>query len=300
MSAMRIAWYLKIGWMCMDLLNRMLLNKRFTKAQWADIFGDNFAFFNDFLTRTKYKAHSIPCSKGCLREVREYEGKNYALCTEEPKYCDDIVIEDDEICLWNFDAIRFAEVLLNRLKTLPLTPSVSLFDADSLTYQIAHYQEKNTSHRTLMLYWSLLPEALNNVTLPNLFVMQPDFVVLTVSAIPPDIINPGNPFHTRVIKLNELPHHLVEESVILNLTKKFSDILNQPLAPVLSDQAIKDAATGEEKRLKQQARGERRAKDIKYSAQLRETKIEKIALPIVQEKPRHYSANSLAEVRVFP
>ena len=230
---------------------------------------------------------------GRLTQVND---RKYAIYTLEPQNCEDIIVSDDDIRLFSFDCYQFADTLLNKLIGLPLTKSVQLVFNHSLTYHLAEYFENDEFSRALYVYFSLLPKELDNLDLSYLFSQHNDFVVLTIGKPYADLTTAANPFSSRLITIDGLLGNDITDRQGLNLTKRFSDILSNPIVRILSEQVVKDSETGRNERLKQQQLGQLRAKDIKHSAVLRKQEIQNIALPFVEKKPHHYSATSLARI----
>lgn len=269
---------------------------KWIKKDWHTQLGKDFDALQPFLQRTKDKAHSYPCDKGCLREIRTYANKIYGICTNsDESCCDNIELSDEEITLYSLNIEKLADVIIKHLSDLPLNKSIAKEDSHSLTYHVATYDENDEYSRSLSVYFSLFPQHINNIELSNIFTKRPDFVILTLSNI--NLNTLSNAFAQRIIKLDStILLKKLNAHAQLNLAKRLSEILVTTTAPAFSEPVLKDYAFGKHSRLKQQNNARRRANDIKDQTEERYEKPFDLALYEIEKATKNtYSASSLAE-----
>ncbi len=132
---------------------------------WKDRFGEDFDAGREFLRLTNRRAEAYPCPSpggvGCPRSIVDHgKGKFAAVCGDQPKRCDKLILTKQDIAIYEFDTRKLGTAIA---VAFGIDPDFNEATGFQQTYRVGDYHPQAGKRFPLFLTIQTDPASLRGV-----------------------------------------------------------------------------------------------------------------------------------------
>ena len=132
---------------------------------WKDRFGEDFDAGREFLRLTNRRAEAYPCPNpggvGCPRSIVDHgKGKFAAVCGDQPKRCDKLILTKQDIAIYEFDTRKLGTAIA---VAFGIDPDFNEATGFQQTYRVGDYHPQAGKRFPLFLTIQTDPASLRGV-----------------------------------------------------------------------------------------------------------------------------------------